>query len=328
VNQVVQPGDVYTFETSVANNGQPQLPDFMTSELNQLGATSAEVAQITQTMIVTDTSQAAGTYPAINSNSTLLADLQSAAGDLQQQVVTGGLSPSSITGLVGRSSATNVTTPTVTGTAPAGSTVQVFAALGTGTPVLIGQTAVGANGQWSVTSGKLANGTYTFSMNVVAADGSVLPSTLGTVVIDTTAPDVTAVSYTAKTGQVAITFQDTGGGGFDPSSLMNLANYAARAGKSAKSKAYQIGALSVAAGAPGTETVTFNLLTSKKVKHLPRSFYLVIHSGGVRSAAGTPLAGVFKGTLPSGTGQPGGDFLAQVPIKIKATHPKRGGKKK
>ncbi len=328
VNQAVQSSDALTFETNVANGGSPQLPSFVTSQLTQLGATSADIAQITQTAFVQDTTQVAGNYPAMLSNSTLLADLQAAAQALQQQVVTGGLSPSSISGQVGPPTATNVTTPTVTGTAPAGSTVQVFAALSNGTPVMVGQTAVGASGQWSITSSKLANGTYVFSMNVVASDGSVLPTTLGTIVIDTTAPEVSAVSYTKATGQVVITLQDPGSGGFDLSSLMNPANYAARSGKSAKSKAYQIGGLSVASGTANTETVTFNLLTSKKLKHLPRSFYLAILSGGVRNAAGTALSGEFKGTLPSGNGQPGGNFVALVPIKIKATHPKGGGKKK
>jgi hypothetical protein len=69
-------------------------------------------------------------------------------------------------------------------------------------------------------------------------------------------------------------------------------------------------------------------LTSQKVKHLPKSFYLAIVSGGVRNAAGTPLDGEFQSTPPSGNGQAGGDFVALVPIKIKATHPKHGGKKK
>jgi hypothetical protein len=333
VNQAVQSSDVYTFEGNVASGG---LPDFATSELNQLGATSAEIAQITQTAIVTDTSQAAGNYPAMLGSSTMLADLQAVTTDLQQAVISAQIAPSSLTGLIGPPAATSVNNPTVTGTAPAGTTIKLFAqASNQSTPSQIGQTTANSNGQWSITAGTpLADGTYVFSMNVVSSDGSVLPSTLGTVVIDTTAPDVTAVTYNKKTGQVSITFQDSGPSGFDLSSLRNLANYAARTGKSARSRAYQIGGLTISPGSASssTETVTFNLVAagkSKRVMHPPKSFYLTIHSGGVRNAAGDALSGAFNNALPSGNGHAGGDFVALVPIKIKATHHHgSGGKKK
>ncbi|KAB8035609.1 Ig-like domain-containing protein, partial [Janthinobacterium aquaticum] len=80
---------------------------------------------------------------------------------------------------------TNVTTPTVTGTAEAGSTVTLYDTDGT---TVLG-TTVATGGAWSITSSALASGTHSLSVKAVdvAGNSSVASATLS-ITIDTTAP--------------------------------------------------------------------------------------------------------------------------------------------
>ncbi|KAB8044655.1 Ig-like domain-containing protein, partial [Janthinobacterium aquaticum] len=80
---------------------------------------------------------------------------------------------------------TNVTTPTVTGTAEAGSTVTLYDTNGT---TVLG-TAVATGGVWSITSSALASGTHNLSVKAVdAAGNSSVASASLSITIDTTAP--------------------------------------------------------------------------------------------------------------------------------------------
>ncbi|KAB8041692.1 Ig-like domain-containing protein, partial [Janthinobacterium aquaticum] len=80
---------------------------------------------------------------------------------------------------------TSVTTPTVTGTAEAGSTVTLYDTDGT---TVLG-TTVATGGAWSITSSALASGTHSLSVKAVDAAGnsSVASATLS-ITIDATAP--------------------------------------------------------------------------------------------------------------------------------------------
>ncbi|WP_193315755.1 Ig-like domain-containing protein, partial [Janthinobacterium aquaticum] len=80
---------------------------------------------------------------------------------------------------------TNVTTPTVTGTAEAGSTVTLYDTNGT---TVLG-TAVATGGVWNITSSALASGTHSLSVKAVdAAGNSSVASAALSINIDSAAP--------------------------------------------------------------------------------------------------------------------------------------------
>ena len=162
---------------------------------------------------------------------------------------------------------TNDATPTFAGTAPAGTTVQLFAQSQVdSTPVLIGSGVTDAAGNWQITANHLADGTYAISARFsggASGFGQVTPLTQ--IVIETVAPRITAASYNHKTGQVTIIFNDPAG--IDPASLANPAFFVARTGKGAKSPALKISGFQSA----GTQ-VTFTVVQGPHApdQHLPR----------------------------------------------------------
>ena len=80
---------------------------------------------------------------------------------------------------------TNVTTPTLTGTAEAGSTITLYDTNGT---TVLG-TAVATGGVWSITSSALANGTHTLTAKATDLAGNVSTASAGmSITIDATAP--------------------------------------------------------------------------------------------------------------------------------------------
>lgn len=103
-----------------------------------------------------------------------------------------GLSPDSDTGTPGDSK-TNMTLPTLTGTAAAGSVVNLY---GNGTTLLGSGTADGA-GQWAVTTTTaLADGTWTLTAKAVSSGMESAASGEFLLTIDATAPTAPTLSYT------------------------------------------------------------------------------------------------------------------------------------
>lgn len=99
------------------------------------------------------------------------------------------LATGSDTGESSTDNITNDTTPTLTGTAEAGSTVTLYDT--DGTTVLDTATATGGN--WSLTSSTLSEGSHTLTAKAVDAAGNEsMPSSGLSVTIDTTAPTVTS----------------------------------------------------------------------------------------------------------------------------------------
>ena len=146
---------------------------------------------------------------------------------------------------------TNVTTPTFTGTAEAGSTVTLFD----------GATAVGtalatASGSWSITTAALASGGQNFAAEATDVAGNVSAmSGAVPVTIDTTTPAVTALTaqpsdavlgrdaqVTLSVGLNEVVTVDTAGG--TPTLLLDngrIATYASGSGTSSLTFAYTVG---------------------------------------------------------------------------------------
>src|SRR5205807_1207486 len=92
---------------------------------------------------------------------------------------------------------TNVTTPTLSGTAEtaagdSGVTVDIYSGTGTGgTPVQALSASVGSGGNWTVNASSLADGTYTAQAHQSDAVSNTGYSDQHTFTVDTTPPTVT-----------------------------------------------------------------------------------------------------------------------------------------
>jgi hypothetical protein len=99
------------------------------------------------------------------------------------------LAPESDSGASNTDRLTNVITPVVTGTAPAGTTVTLYDSDGA---TVLG-TATATGGAWRITSSALAAGTHNLTARAVDADGKgSVASAVLTITIDTTAPGTPA----------------------------------------------------------------------------------------------------------------------------------------
>ena len=135
---------------------------------------------------------------------------------LAPAVSTPVLASASDNGVSGSDAITNVTTPTLTGTAEAGATVKLYDTDGT---TLLG-TTVATGGAWSIASSTLGAGAHTLRASATDAAGNVSALSSGlAVTIDTTAPTVaiTGSVATLKAGETAtitFTFSEDPGAGF------------------------------------------------------------------------------------------------------------------
>ncbi len=230
--------------------------------------------------------------------------------------VTGGLSAGSDRGTSGSDNITNVNQPTFTGTAPAGSTVQLFAQAAGAGPVLVGGTTAGPGGNWTLTVGPLADGTYTISATTTDGAGRTsLPTPLlssdlrGPLVIDTVGPRITGVPVAPRIGQIWVYYRDDRSG-MDRASLTDASSYALTPIGSGQGRFLAtVASTSPEAGPTDLEPVA---VTINNGRRLPRGqAQVTIVSGGVSDRAGNALDGDFSGSFPSGNGRVGGDFVAR-----------------
>ena len=237
--------------------------------------------------------------------------------------LTGGLSPQSDTGVSDTDGITSDITPTFVGTTAPGTTVEIFATP-SGSTVLPGtQIAIGAAnsaGAWTATvSTPLHDGSYTITAESVSSSGTVLnTASLGTVVIDTVGPVITAMTFDRFTDTVTVTYQDNLSG-LDLASIGNGAYYHLSAQPLAPNvpvpklllpTAITITPVTTATKPEDIVTVVFNHGHSVRGGR----YLIVIDSGtgnaGVQDIAGDALDGNFYGTFPTGDGLPGGNFAA------------------
>jgi hypothetical protein len=305
--------DVSVSPADIQNLQNAGLPAGLSGALNQLASSdlqlqSIPLQDIQAQLAAQNTAAAAGSLFATLTDPAFATQVQDAAQALMATVLlTGGLSPASDSGVTNSAgSHTNHATPTFIGTAPAGTTVQIFAQRPVdSTPVLIGSGVTDGTGHWQITANHLDDGAYAISASFSGgASGSGQVTPLTQVVIETVAPRITGASYSKKTGKVTITFDDAAG--IDPASLANAAFFVARPGKGAKKQAVKVSGFQRS----GTQ-VTFTVAQGRT--H-PTAISLEVVAGGVQDLAGNGLDGAFTGTFPSGNGHPGSNFFTQLPI--------------
>ncbi|WP_313382926.1 Ig-like domain-containing protein [Pantoea sp.] len=161
------------------------------------------------TLTVTATDAAGNVSPGVNTTLTI----DTTAPAASTLVITNDSVTPAVT--VPSGGATRDTTPVLSGTAEAGSTVTIF----DGT-TLLGSVVAGSSGAWSFTTATLSQGTHALSVTVTDTAGNVSGTTAASVVVDSVAP--TAVSGlainsagTTLTGSgeagATVTVRDAGG---------------------------------------------------------------------------------------------------------------------
>jgi hypothetical protein len=118
----------------------------------------------------------------------------------------GGLDAASDSGVAG-DGVTNDGTPGFSGTAPAGAVVRLLVRPeGSTGQIVAAQTTAGADGRYALTSAALPDGAHGFVLVTQgsALGGANLSRDLGTIRIDTQAPEVASVRVDARTGRVIV----------------------------------------------------------------------------------------------------------------------------
>lgn len=233
-------------------------------------------------------------------------------------ILSGRLSPQSDSGMSDSDGITNVTTPTFVGNATPGATIQVYATPtgSSATPVLIATGVASQAGTWSATvvNAAMADGSYQITAEATDLGGSSSAS-LGTVVIDTVAPVITNVVFRRRRDVMEVYFQGSLSG-LDLTDLSNGANYQLSARPLNKHIPVRHVIISTSitliAGGAGTDTeeaiVVFNHGKPLRGGH----YTLRVLATGITDLAGNELDGTFYGSMPSGNGGSGGNFVAQI----------------
>jgi hypothetical protein len=189
-----------------------------------------------------------------------------------------------------------------------GATVEVFAALYGSVSQFDGPIATGTadgSGVWSATAANhpLADGAYSFAIEVVSSSGAVLalPS-LGSVVIDAIGPVIKSATLSRNKATAVITYQDNLSG-LDLARISKPAFYHLSAkplsGRKSKPRLILPKSITVTASASATSPDVVTVVFRHKVKPLRAGRYLLeINSGdsgnGVEDVAGNALQGNSK----------------------------------
>jgi uncharacterized protein (TIGR03118 family) len=242
--------------------------------------------------------------------------------------LTGKLNPASASRVANTQEITDVVRPDFIGTASQpDATISLYAtSAGSTTPMLIGTGSSDASGAWNITTNQsLADGSYAITAVAADSSGQTFSSSTTVVpdlVIDTVGPKVTGVSVDRKRGRIVVTFEDFGGFnntgvGLDMASVVDAANYQLVAAHDRRVQAYRMTVASVKPGTTaGTQTVTLRVKGRTNFHAGPYSLKIDSASpadpSGIQDNAGNALDGAFSGTFPSGSGVPGGDFVARL----------------
>jgi hypothetical protein len=297
------------------------LPAGLANALQQLASSDAQLQSIRlqdiqNTFATQNAAAAAGSLAVTLTDPTFAAQVQTAAQSLTATVLlSGSFRPASGSSVSHGQIITNDATPTFVGTAPPGTTVQLFAQSQVdSTPMLIGTGVTDPSDNWQITAAHLGDSTYAISARFTEGDsGFVQVTPLTQIVIETVAPRITNVAYSSKSGKVTITFDAPAG--FNPASLTNSALYVART-KGPKSPPLKVSGIQQI----GMQ-VTF---TVAKGRAHPSRFYLDVVASRIQDLAGNALDGEFNGTFPTGNGHPGGDFSHLVPtVTHNAPNPRK-----
>ena len=245
--------------------------------------------------------------------------------------LSGRLNPATDTGLSDVDAITKVNQPNFYGSSEPFANVSLFETpTGGGPTIQIGQTEAGSDGSWSITTNKLADGSYTITATAVDQSGKtnvtippspvqLLPNaTQGPLVIDTVGPQVSKLLFNHLNGQIDVTFTNSLSG-LNSNTLADAANYSFSKVHRNKQNGHNYLVNVISVSPTGNGNIENVVLTINGGQPIRGGYYdFVIHSArpdfisGVQDVAGNALDGEFYSYFPSGNHVPGGDFEAQI----------------
>ncbi len=190
-------GTTTVYATYLSGSGTSALVFRYTVQANDLDANGIAVGTLALnggTLADATGNNAVLTLNSVGSTTAVLVDAVNPSAP-----TTPDLALASDSGTSGTDNVTSNTTPTLTGSAEAGSTVTLYDTDGT---VLGTTTATGGN--WSITSSTLSSGSHTITAKVTDAAGNVSSASAGlAITIDAVAPSTVALSTTSLADTVA-----------------------------------------------------------------------------------------------------------------------------
>src|SRR5208282_4108870 len=234
-------------------------------------------------------------------------------------LLSGHIDPASISGPDKNLNITNVNRPTFEGLAAPYAIVQLFAQQANTYPTTymsLGQTMSGPDGAWSLTSPRLPDGVYTVTASMTSQAGFPTAPVLivtpdNPLYIDTVGPRVTGMVFDPTTGIITVVISDAWSG-LDQTSLLDPSNYTIMPRRSLIGSNSKTPSLAPAISGFYTNAQSATLQFVAPIA--PGSYLFEVKSGGVIDRAGNPLDGEFSGSLPSGNGVPGGNFIARITV--------------
>ncbi len=302
---------------TISQPGLPGTPFFVTgSHTYATSGVNGGVGHDTITVLITDEDGATLTV----SNTANVQD-----NPIQ---VAGILNPSSDSGKSATDFKTKVSQPnfygTVLATLPNGTqvaepyaNVTLFA-----NGVQVGHTEAGSDGSWSITSNKLAQGTYAITAQAIDQFGqttSPVKTLVQNLVVDTAPPVITSLSFNRLNGTLTVVFKDNLSG-MNLKSITNSAFYHISATPLTSNvhppKLILPTSISYTPGVLPSDPVVVHVVFNKGHSMRGGNYAVIINSGtgdkGIQDVAGNALDGNYYGKFPSGDGLAGGNFVATI----------------
>lgn len=246
--------------------------------------------------------------------------------------LSGGLLSASDTGVSNTDGITSNTRPLYKGRAEPGSTVTIFAApVGNpGAAKQVGQGVSDPSGNFVIQIGPLGDGSYvtTASLSDPQTGATVQTETLlnglsgGPLIIATTGPTVSSVSFDLRLGQLHVVFQ-TSAAGLNAAGAFNAGNYGLAQASRAGVVPLAATGLTASPGPNGLININISYGLGKRARF--GAFVVMIHAGGLSDLAGNMLVEPRLVTFPQTTNSPNPDYVAQIDVSrggaASAPHP-------
>ncbi|HEX8201934.1 MAG TPA: Ig-like domain-containing protein, partial [Isosphaeraceae bacterium] len=234
--------------------------------------------------------------------------------------LTGRLAPQDDSGSSNSDGVTRQTRPRFVGTAGPGSAVTVLARRSDQVaPTPLGTTTTDASGSWNLTGGPLPAGVYDVSATSadVAGNPNSPPTALGTLVVDTLGPVITAITFEPRRGRVLIAFRDDVAG-LDTRGLQAGVNFTL-AGMDRRGRT-QSGRPATGVRLLDARTVAVSFNNGRRLRS--GTYVLTVGPQGLADLAGNAPDASALAALPQVTVPPAGGLTAVVaPVGARSASP-------
>jgi len=236
--------------------------------------------------------------------------------------ISGTLNRASDTGVSNNDGITRVNRPVFQGRAEPGSTVVILAAPSSDPRATrqVGSVLADPAGNWSVQIGPLGDGSYRVTAAMIDTRSGVVVESVGVsvaavngapLVIATTGPTVSSVSFDPRLGQLHLTLQ-TSAAGIVPSGALSGGSYSLVQPSGVGVQQFAATRVSGAAGPNGqvNVTVSYNIGRSSRTG----TFVVMLHAAGLVDLAGNMLNETHFVTFPQAGNSPNPDYVAQIDV--------------